>query len=58
MTIQLEDVLRETEQANLPGTTAGHPNWRRKLALPLEHWRRHGPLRALAEAIGRERARG
>ena len=58
MTIQMEDVLRETEQANLPGTTAEHPNWRRKLALPLEHWRRHAPLRALAEAIGRERARG
>ena len=31
MMVQLEDALGEIEQANLPGTTDEHPNWRRKL---------------------------
>jgi 4-alpha-glucanotransferase len=35
MLVQVEDVAGEAEQANLPGTTDGHPNWRRRLALPL-----------------------
>ena len=34
--VQLEDVLGEIEQANLPGTTEGHPNWRRRLSRALE----------------------
>ncbi len=29
MLVQLEDVVGEEEQANLPGTTDAHPNWRR-----------------------------
>ena len=29
--IQLEDILEDTNQANLPGPDMGHPNWRRKL---------------------------
>jgi 4-alpha-glucanotransferase len=36
MLIQLEDVLAEGKQANLPGTTDGHPNWRRRMSRPLE----------------------
>ncbi len=34
--VQLEDVLGEIEQANLPGTVDEHPNWRRRLALALD----------------------
>jgi 4-alpha-glucanotransferase len=34
--VQIEDIAGETEQANLPGTTDAHPNWRRRLSLPLE----------------------
>jgi 4-alpha-glucanotransferase len=34
--IQLEDVIGEGEQANLPGTSDSHPNWRRRLAVRLE----------------------
>jgi 4-alpha-glucanotransferase len=34
--VQLEDALGEIEQANLPGTTDQHPNWRRKLTRTLE----------------------
>jgi 4-alpha-glucanotransferase len=36
MLVQIEDVAGEAEQANLPGTTDAHPNWRRRLAAPLE----------------------
>jgi 4-alpha-glucanotransferase len=34
--VQLEDVAGEAEQANLPGTTEAHPNWRRRLPSSLE----------------------
>ena len=34
--IQLEDALGAIEQANLPGTIDEHPNWRRKITVPLE----------------------
>lgn len=36
MLVQLEDVSGEVEQANLPGTTDAHPNWRRRLPAALE----------------------
>jgi (1->4)-alpha-D-glucan 1-alpha-D-glucosylmutase len=35
MMVQLEDAMGMTEQANMPGTTDSHPNWRRKLSLDL-----------------------
>ena len=35
MLVQLEDLLDEIEQVNLPGTIDDHPNWRRKLTMPL-----------------------
>lgn len=35
MMVQLEDAVGQLEQANMPGTTDSHPNWRRKLALDL-----------------------
>ena len=31
----LEDLLGEVEQPNLPGTIDAHPNWRRRMAIPL-----------------------
>ncbi len=34
--VQLEDALGAVEQANLPGTIDEHPNWRRKITVPLE----------------------
>jgi 4-alpha-glucanotransferase len=36
MLIQLEDVVGEAEQANLPGTIDTHPNWRRRMSCSLE----------------------
>ncbi|MGZ7246540.1 4-alpha-glucanotransferase, partial [Streptococcus pyogenes] len=36
--LQPEDVFEALEQANLPGTVDEHPNWRRKLPVPVEDW--------------------
>jgi 4-alpha-glucanotransferase len=36
MLVQIEDVAGECEQANLPGTTDTHPNWRRRLHTRLD----------------------
>lgn len=36
MAIQLEDVMGQKEQVNLPGTVDEHPNWNRKLPRTLE----------------------
>jgi (1->4)-alpha-D-glucan 1-alpha-D-glucosylmutase len=49
--VQPEDVFGELEQANLPGTVDEHPNWRRKLPLPLEQWERHAALLELAARL-------
>ena len=53
--VQIEDVLELVEQANVPGTTTEHPNWRRKLPLDLEDWRQRSNLSALAEALNADR---
>lgn len=34
--VQLEDVIGQREQVNLPGTTNEYPNWQRKLAVNVE----------------------
>jgi len=34
--LQIEDALGVIEQANIPGTTTEHPNWRRRLPAALE----------------------
>jgi 4-alpha-glucanotransferase len=34
--INQEDLLKETEQQNLPGSTAEYPNWRRKMRYTIE----------------------
>src|SRR5436305_9080124 len=36
MLVQLEDIAGEDEQANLPGTSDEHPNWRRRMSIGLE----------------------
>ncbi len=59
MLVQLEDVIGESEQANLPGTSNQHPNWRRRLSCTLEEIVDGPDLRrtaALIEAARRRRA--
>lgn len=48
--VQIDDVIGEVEPVNVPGTYREYPNWRRKLALPIEgivkdaRWLRLGAL--------------
>ena len=55
--MQLEDALQLVEQANLPGTTGEHPNWRRRLDVPLEQIATDPRVLALAQTIGAARVR-
>jgi len=55
---QMEDVLSQAEQVNLPGTVDEHPNWQRKLPLELEEWPDEEHITLHAEAIEWERGRG
>jgi len=49
--LQAEDLLGQRDQANLPGTVDQHPNWQRKLNLPLEAWTLDDNIRTMAAAI-------
>jgi len=51
--IGLDDVLGEIEQINVPGTTDEHPNWRRKLPVPVEQLAGHMGLQRVARAFAR-----
>jgi len=53
--VQLEDVLGQIEQVNLPGTTEQHPNWCRKLSIELEDLRSEERVRAFVDAVRLER---
>jgi 4-alpha-glucanotransferase len=55
MLVQLEDIAGETEQANLPGTTDAHPNWRRRLSVRLEDILAGPELRRLAGSVSAAR---
>jgi len=61
--LPLEDLLGVAEQANLPGTTAGHPNWQRRLDADVRRLFDTPVLRARARAVrqgqlpGAQRAR-
>jgi 4-alpha-glucanotransferase len=49
--VSIEDALGIADQPNLPGTIDEHPNWRQRLALPLEDWAGHAQLRTLARVF-------
>jgi 4-alpha-glucanotransferase len=50
--VQIDDILGEGEQANLPGTTTEHPNWRRRLPVPIESWAGAAEFAKLVEVMG------
>ncbi|MDM0043366.1 malto-oligosyltrehalose synthase [Variovorax dokdonensis] len=56
MMVQLEDLLGQGEQANLPGTVHEHPNWRRKYALEVQYLGTSPLARALADAVDQQRS--
>ena len=55
--VQPEDVFGVREQANLPGTTTEHPNWRHKLPVALEDQDADERFRTLTSRLSRERPR-
>ena len=55
LAVQPEDAFGVIEQANLPGTTTEHPNWRRKLPIALDEVAADGRLHALAQRLAGER---
>ena len=58
--VSLEDALDVVDQVNVPGTIDEHPNWRRRLAVPLEDLLSSSSLRVIGsvmEAIGRSSKR-
>ena len=57
MLVQLEDAAGEIEQANLPGTSDSHPNWRRRLSARLEELLGGSDMARLAARVSAERRR-
>ena len=57
LAIALEDFLGLVDQPNIPGTVDEHPNWRRRLPVPLEQIASTIDVAAL-KAATRERSRG
>ena len=55
MVVQLEDLLGQLGQANLPGTTDEHPNWLRRLPVELERQPQLELVQQMARALARER---
>lgn len=56
LVVQAEDLLDVLEQPNLPGTLEDqHPNWQRKLPVPLESWAAAARVAAILGAVRGER---
>lgn len=53
--VNLEDLWLEARTQNLPGTSEGPPNWRRKARLSLEEMEASERVRSLLEAVASER---
>jgi 4-alpha-glucanotransferase len=49
--VSLEDALSVVDQVNVPGTVDEHPNWRQRLAVPLEDLLSASNLRAVAAVM-------
>ena len=57
LAISLEDILGVVDQPNIPGTVNEHPNWRRRLPVPIEAMTSAVDVTALRTAL-RDRSRG
>ena len=54
--VQLEDLMGEHEQPNLPSTTDEHPNWRRRIDIDALAYSEEAA--AICDAVARARRRG
>ncbi len=57
LVVQLDDLANELHQANLPGSTSGYPNWRRRLSRQLEDLLGDPAIRAQMAAIASARVK-
>lgn len=55
VSVQLDDVFGELEAQNLPGTIDAHPNWRRRLGVPLEQMSDHPALDRASDVMNTHR---
>jgi 4-alpha-glucanotransferase len=55
MMVQLDDLVGQTHQANLPGSVTEYPNWRRRLGRALEDLGADPAFKAALAAIGKGR---
>ncbi len=53
----LEDAMGVEERPNIPGVTAGYPNWSLALPMTLEQIRRNASVRKLSQIMARARKR-
>ncbi len=53
--VQLEDLLAQREQVNVPGTTTEEPNWKRKLAVPIDALETNDTFAAILRIMQEER---
>jgi 4-alpha-glucanotransferase len=49
--VQIDDLMQETEQMNLPGTVDERPNWRRRLSMPVDQLPSLLVMQALKETL-------
>ena len=56
MMVQLEDLLGQKQQINVPGTIDEYPNWRYKIPSDIEDWHALADIEHIAAAITRERS--
>jgi 4-alpha-glucanotransferase len=56
LAVSLEDLLGVVDQPNIPGTVNEHPNWRRRLPVPIEEMTSRVDVAAL-KAATHERSR-
>lgn len=55
--VESENLLGVEQQANLPGTIDQHPNWRRRMAVPVEAFAECASVRDLSAVMRAERSR-
>lgn len=51
--VGLDDVMCARDQTNIPGTVHEHPNWRRKMPVPIEDLDGHAGFARIAEVFAR-----
>lgn len=56
VTAQVDDLLLQMDQVNLPGSTDQYPNWQKKLPLNLEQWSDDPDIAAFTAAMRRARS--